>query len=98
MESAETRLCRGSGGVPQFLNLPPRVGARGLNQDDAMTMQQNAAGVRGVPEILFSVPPRVGARGLNQDDVMTVQQNAAGVRGVPEILFSVPHDWGIKGG
>jgi hypothetical protein len=36
--------------------LPPRVGARGLSQDNAMMVQQNAAGVRGVPEIPFSLP------------------------------------------
>jgi len=32
-------------------------------QANAITVQQNAAGVRGVPEILFS-SPKIGARGL----------------------------------
>ena len=41
----------------------PKIGGQGV--DDTMTMQQNAAGVWGVPRSSI-LPPRLGARGLIQ--------------------------------
>ena len=32
-----------------------------------VTVQQNAAGVRGVPEILFSIPQEWGAKGVESE-------------------------------
>jgi hypothetical protein len=48
-------LCRGFGSVLGAYNAPLQV--------YAVMVQQDAAGVRGVPEILY-LPPRVGVRGL----------------------------------
>ena len=65
----------------------------------AREVQQNAAGVRGVPEILFFVhPPRVGARGLNQARAITVQPEAAGsLRVSLRSLLYFPQEWGLGG-
>jgi hypothetical protein len=41
--------------VPRFHYLSPtKMGARGFNQTDLMMVQQDAAGVRGVPESSYS--------------------------------------------
>jgi hypothetical protein len=59
-ESGAAECCRGFGGVPQP-DLPPGAGSRELTQANVM-MQQNAAGVWGVPSFL-TLPPRVGDQG-----------------------------------
>ena len=60
-EGAGTHPCQGFGGVTGACNAPL--------QAYAVTVQQNAARVRGVPEILLSVPPRLGARGVDSETV-----------------------------
>jgi len=42
-------------------------GQRGLNEDDTMTVQQNVAGVWGVPRSLLSSPKSGGSRGLKHE-------------------------------
>jgi hypothetical protein len=73
-ESAGTRPCRASEGVPQFplfslpkIEDPPQGewGPRGLNQPQARTVQQNAAEGLGVsPNPPLSPPKNGGPRGL----------------------------------
>jgi len=76
----------------------PGLRARWLNQDNAMTVQQNAAGGLGVSPILLIIPKIGGQRvGMNQDNTMTVQRNAAGGLGVSPILSISPQDWGLGG-
>ena len=55
--------CRGFGGVPHPPNLPPRLGGHGLNQDNAVTVQRNAAGGLGVSPILLIFPREWGLGG-----------------------------------
>jgi hypothetical protein len=57
--SKEDASCRESEGIPQVFFSPQEWGTKGLNQGDAMTVQQNAAGVWGVPSSLV-YPPRLG--------------------------------------
>jgi len=53
----------GLGVSPSFLILPPSVGAKGLIDSHAVTVQQDAAGVRGVPESSYS-SPKSGGQGV----------------------------------
>jgi hypothetical protein len=56
--------CREFEGAPQLLCSSPKNGDhRGLNWDNAMTVQQNAAGGLGVSPNSFNLPPRLGAGG-----------------------------------
>ena len=68
VECRDRSLPRVWGRPPISFLLPPRVGGpRRLNQDDSTTVQQNAAGVWGVPSFL-TYPPRMGTRGLMPND------------------------------
>ena len=48
-----------------------------MTKPNVMMMQQDAAGVWGVPRLSI-LPPRVGDRGLTKSNVMMMQRNAAG--------------------
>ena len=65
MKRIQETFCRKSECVPRFLYLSPtKMGTRGFNQTDVMMVQQDAAGVRGVPESSYS-PPKNGGQGVD---------------------------------
>jgi hypothetical protein len=48
--------------LSSIIFMPPRVGDRGLTKANVMMMQQDAAGVWGVPRLSI-LPPRMGDQG-----------------------------------
>jgi hypothetical protein len=72
---------RAKGRSPSALFPSPKSGASGLNQPQARTVQQDAAGVWGVPRFLI-FPHDWGTKGV--DAARTAgQMNAEGMRGRP---------------
>ena len=65
MKRIQETFCRKSQRVPRFHYLSPtKMGARGFNQTDVMMVQQDAAGVRGVPDSSNS-SPKNGGQGVD---------------------------------
>ena len=91
-----SRMLPGAGVSPDYPFSPPRMGARGLIVAHAVTTQQDAAGVRGVPRLPI-LPPKNGGQGVDRSPRRDDAAGCCRGSGCPRVSFSPPKSGGPRG-